>query len=107
MTRHHAAILSGLSVGTLIRRVWEGWPTEYLFCHFKNQKLPFTKIRQHGESGLVRSRYSENNLILPYAEFKKQKQQERAFNSSDSNSARLSSVHLHSSHLSSTRRFSK
>lgn len=31
MTRYHASLLSGVAYKTIIRRVWEGCPTEKLF----------------------------------------------------------------------------
>ncbi len=84
MTREHAGILAGLARNTISRRVWQGWPTEYLFVHFrKGSRVPFEhrgSVPPKAKRGKQKLYFNgdERNFIEPYSEFKRRKQQERA-----------------------------
>lgn len=83
MTRREAAELSGLALGTINRRVWEGWPVEELFVP-RTPGVPGPRrpryrkyIPKPIEERKKYDRLDDSQFILPYAKFKEMKQRER------------------------------
>lgn len=83
MTRREAAELSGLSMMTITRRVWEGWPVEELFVRLKRGDPSPHRPRYRKyvpKPKEERKKYDwldDSHFILPYAKFKEMKQRER------------------------------